>query len=183
MGTKGTTWTARRRALMASKIEPLPKRILDRIEYDTNGGCWLWTGAMILKTGYGTIGYGGRSHGAHRASYETFKGPIPTGLLVCHRCDNPACVNPDHLFLGTVRDNSQDMIAKGRKPTFPGSSAPGAILHEKQIPIIRRLIADGLPNREIGNRFGVTPDVINAIKAGRSWRCVPLESLDMQPDQ
>jgi hypothetical protein len=160
---------------MAAKVEPLSKRILDRVEYDTNAGCWLWAGAMVHQTGYGTIGHGGRSHGAHRASYETFKGPIPAGLLVCHRCDNPSCVNPDHLFLGTVRDNAQDMIAKGRKPRMAGSSAPGALLHEDQIPIIRHLIAEGRGNREIGDQFGVTPDVINAIRAGRSWKCVPVD--------
>ena len=178
MGTLGTKWTAERRARFAAAIAPLATRILDRVEFDTNGGCWLWTGAMVGSTGYGTIGFGGRSHGAHRASYMTFVGAIPPGALVCHKCDTPACVNPAHLFVGTVSDNAQDMIAKGRKAILAGSRHPGAILSESDIPVIRRMIADGLGNREIGARFNVTADVVNAIRAGRSWKCVPIEHFD-----
>lgn len=86
--------------LMASCI-PIPE-----------AGCWLWT-ASTAK-GYGQIRIGGKSTSTHRAAYEAFKGPIPTGLHVCHRCDTPICINPDHLFLGTPRDNAQDKVAKGR---------------------------------------------------------------------
>ena len=79
----------------------------DRITF--GDGCWLWKG----KPGSG--GYGSWKHGqAHRASWEFYRGPIPAGLQVCHRCDVPLCVNPDHLFIGTQSDNIQDMYAKGR---------------------------------------------------------------------
>lgn len=176
--TLGRTWTASQRAASDARQIPLTERIMSRIEHDTVGGCWLWTGAMVNATGYGTIGFAGRSHGAHRASYMAFVGEIPPGLLVCHKCDTPACVNPAHLFLGTVTDNARDMVAKGRKPIMAGSRHPGAILVEANIPVIRRLIADGLGNKEIGVRFGVTADVVNAIRAGRSWKCVPIAHFD-----
>lgn len=84
---------------------------------EPNTGCWLWIGA-IEKWGYGkiTIHENGKrfQEKVHRTSYRIFKGTIPHGLFVLHKCDVRCCVNPDHLFLGTLRDNSQDMIRKGR---------------------------------------------------------------------
>lgn len=80
---------------------------------EPNSGCWLWT-ANIGRNGYGQIQIKRRPVPAHRAAWELFKGPIPKGMHVCHRCDTPACVNPDHLFLGTMSDNIKDSYAKGR---------------------------------------------------------------------
>jgi hypothetical protein len=78
-------------------------------------GCWLWTGRRATA-GYGVItGPHQQKIGAHRAAFEAFIGPIPDGLLVCHKCDTPACCNPQHLFLGTHKDNMQDMALKGRR--------------------------------------------------------------------
>jgi len=93
----------------------LLKRLKAKILYHRSG-CWIFAGARLPK-GYGKIGVGSRGEGwmlAHRASYECFVGPVPEGMCVLHRCDNPSCVNPDHLFLGTKSDNTQDCIKKGR---------------------------------------------------------------------
>lgn len=173
MGTAGKKWTSERRARQMARISPLLDRIVSRVEFDTVGGCWLWTGAMVTATGYGTIGYDGRSHGAHRASWVAHHGLIPPGLVVCHRCDVRACVNPNHLFLGTTRENHHDMIRKGRANPRRGDAVSRAILSAAQIPDIRTRIRAGDTNRAIADDFGVSPDVINAIRVGRSWRCVP----------
>lgn len=76
--------------------------------------CWTWTAAKIK--GYGTMNVGGKNCGAHRIAWELFNGPIPDGLHACHHCDNPSCVNPSHIFLGTHQDNMADKQAKGRGP-------------------------------------------------------------------
>lgn len=90
-------------------------RFMQNVEPEPNTGCWLWSGGESAH-GYGCFSFGraGRSKLAHRASYEMFIGEIPAGLHVCHSCDTPACVNPDHLWPGTDRDNVRDMMAKGR---------------------------------------------------------------------
>lgn len=100
---------------MGPKPTPLADRFWPKVR--KGGGCWEWTASM--SHGYGQIGVGGKSgrpHHAHRVAWELTNGAIPAGLFVCHHCDNKKCVRPDHLFLGTAKDNNQDRARKGRNP-------------------------------------------------------------------
>lgn len=96
---------------------PLNIRFWDKVE--DGPGCWLWTGAILKVSGYGAFAVKGKRVAAHRFAWELYHGKIPKrkdyhGWTVCHRCDNPACVRPSHLFLGSHKDNMRDMIRKGR---------------------------------------------------------------------
>jgi DNA-binding XRE family transcriptional regulator len=110
---------------------------------------------------------------AHRFSFELHKGPIPKGFSVCHSCDNPRCVNPDHLFLGTQRDNALDMITKQRQrlPEIKSGEAHNmSILKESEVREIRQLRDSGQSHNAIAKRFGVSRPTITAIFNGRLWR-------------
>ena len=91
------------------------KYVKDRFNYLVikQEGCWGWKGS-IIRNNYGTVKYENKNLFSHRVSWIIYKGEIPKGMLVCHSCDNPICTNPEHLFLGTYKDNMQDMIKKGR---------------------------------------------------------------------
>ena len=94
-------------------------RLLEKISPEPNSGCWLWT-AGVNSSGYGMIGVGSRgAAGAHRISYELFKGPIPEGQMILHSCDCRVCINPDHLAVGTAKQNASDMISRGRDYALP----------------------------------------------------------------
>ena len=150
------------------------KSILKRIEYDTNGGCWLWRG-KTAKNGYGITTADPFSPvlctGAHRRAYELFVGPIPSGMQVCHKCDVRVCVNPAHLFLGTARDNISDMDRKGRRRTVaPCGPENGMVkLASSSVLEIRSLYDSGKGLSEIGRRFSVTPQNIRSIVLRKTW--------------
>ena len=140
-------------------------------------GCWLWTAARF-GTGYGAIRIDGVTVKAHRFSYELHFGPIPPGMFVCHRCDVPLCVSPEHLFLGNDLVNMRDMIAKGRSVHHNGERATKAKLTEDQVREIRRayLAGDGSMGT-IGARFGVGKGAVMGILSGRNWRHVALPGV------
>lgn len=135
--------------------------------------CWEWEKAKFKSGGYGALWNGASKKllRAHRFSYEFYKGPIPDGLHVCHTCDNPPCINPNHLFLGTDKQNSADKVQKGRArwTSRPGESNPAAVLSEKQVRLIRRLKG---PATSIAVRFGVSDGTIRSIRNRQTWRHV-----------
>jgi len=134
--------------------------------------CWLWAGARQPK-GYGTLNVEGKSVKAHRLSYELHHGPIPKGLHVLHRCDNPPCVNPAHLWAGTNMENIADKMAKGREPNLKGEKHPLAMLTEADVKQIRALhAAGGLNYAQIGARFGVEKHVVGMVIRRETWRHV-----------
>ena len=109
---------------------------------------------------------------AHRKSWELYRGPIPDGLFVCHKCDNRMCVNPDHLFLGTNQDNMDDMYRKGRGHKAKGEDTGRAKLTDENVRQIRAMLDSGIGSRKIAPMYGVTWGLIQHIKKGRTWRHV-----------
>jgi hypothetical protein len=132
-------------------------------------GCWLWTGAR-RPTGYGAFnGPGGITVRAHRYAYELAYGAIADDAIVCHTCDNPPCVRPDHLFLGTVQDNVADRQAKGRSPK--GEQHGIARLSAEDVTSIRTLYASGrYLQRELAEMYATTQGRISIIVRGKQWR-------------
>jgi HNH endonuclease len=145
----------------------LKERFLDKVSPDAATGCWLWKGYISLS-GYAVARVGKKNRSAHRISWVLFRGEIPAGLLVCHRCDVRACVNPDHLFLGTPAENSADMKRKGRN-CF-GENCPTARFNTEQVRKIKALLVRGEAVRAIARRWGVSESAIHHIKHGRTWR-------------
>lgn len=132
---------------------------------EPNSGCWLWTG-YCNKDGYGRITIDATTRYAHRVSWFLQNGEIPNGAFVCHRCDTPACVNPDHLFLGTHQDNMDDKVAKGRASGQFGECNPRARFTTADVLAI---LKDSRPQIEIAASYGASLNAINHIKSGRRW--------------
>lgn len=151
--------------------EDIPAHFWARVEKSAT--CWIWRG-LVKRNGYGCFYADGRLRGAHRVSWELTNGPIPPGLCVCHNCpdgDNPLCVNPAHLFLGTVRENNRDRDRKGRTRT-------ATKLTEEMVREIVALLRGGtISQRSIAARFGVSDRTINCIASGRNWQRVTMIPL------
>lgn len=133
-------------------------------------GCWLWT-ASTKGIGYGQITCANRldRHVPSRASYMWHKGPIGPGLQVCHKCDNPPCVNPDHLFLGTMADNMSDKVSKGRQAK--GEANGRVVLAEKQVQEVRDTYASGgVSQRKLAKQYGVCQRTITIIVNRKTWK-------------
>lgn len=134
---------------------PLKERLLKRIENNQNG-CWIWLGSKTTD-GYGTLMTANKVRLlTHRAAYEIFVSPIPRGLCVCHDCDTPSCINPDHLFLGTHAENMKDMAAKGRAP---GRRKLSLSDYERII----KLRAEGRSRAYVAKIFGVSKITITRV--------------------
>ena len=156
---------------VATKAKDITKqRIEDKSMPLPFSGCWIWLGSKSVRE-YGEILSHNKKYSAHRASYIAFIGDIPKGMVVCHRCDNVYCVNPDHLFLGTQKDNLQDMAAKGR--STKGEKNPMSKLKENEVKQIKIFLSDNSQtNQSIANKFNVSRQTINLIKQGKRWNYV-----------
>jgi hypothetical protein len=136
--------------------------------YKKTDGCWEWKG-VLKKDGYGKIG---TKDTAHRRSYEYTYGIIPKGMCVCHSCDNRKCVNPSHLFLGSLKDNMRDMVKKGRNAT--GSKIGTSKLTEEMVLEIRKMRIEGKEYQELCDNFGVCWETIAVICRNKQWKHVAL---------
>lgn len=132
-------------------------------------GCWIWEAGMF-SSGYGQFKVAGRPTYAHRTSWEMHCGPIPDGLIVCHRCDVPACCNPSHLFLGTYADNAADRNRKGRQARNRGERAGGVKLTADRVAALRARAGMSRPERlSLAREWGVTERHLRKICSGERW--------------
>lgn len=143
--------------------------LFDRLFDNTiilDNDCWEYTGARCTA-GYGQIRHEGKSLLTHRVSYDLVVGDIPPKMMVCHKCDYRPCINPDHLFLGTMKDNKHDSMAKDRHAR--GERVGHSKLTEQIVREIRQLLDEGIPAPEIALRYGVSRSTPNSIKLGITW--------------
>jgi len=146
------------------------QRFWSKVNKADNNSCWEWTAGRQVS-GYGRIGIKGKLYIASRIAYALHYGECPAHLHCCHKCDNPPCVNPYHLFLGTDLDNARDKESKGRVKHARGErNGGGGKLTEAQVMQIRGLLAEGRTLISIAQQFNVTYGLIGHIKHGRAWR-------------
>lgn len=160
---------------------------------ESPSGCWEWQGADNGR-GYGVIHlknweWPQRAPAVHRIAYRLCVGPIPDGLCVLHRCDNPPCVRPDHLFLGTNEDNVADMVAKGRQARgeavranhdhLRGEAVVTARLTAETVMEVRRAELGGEPQADIAARLGISTTQVSSIVRGESWSHLPVLHVDV----
>jgi HNH endonuclease len=175
------------------------ERFLAKVNKSTTNGCWLWVGAMSTN-GYGHFSLNRKITGSHRAAWRLFNGSIPDGYQVCHKCDVRCCVNPGHLFLGTQKDNIQDMVAKGRaaKPDvvgplnpmfgrshsedsrllqslakqhrYVGTNHPRASINEKQVKSIKEMRVTGATANSIAESLGISFHIVRNVIYRKSWK-------------
>ena len=150
-------------------MKTLKERILKLSTPEPNTGCWLWIGSSD-PDGYGSIYLNRKErHRAHRISYKAFNGDFDSNLLVCHQCDVPSCVNPDHLFLGTHQDNVKDMDKKGRRALKQGELNPSHKLSNDQVNAIRSLLSSGVNQYDIAKLYSLSQSAVSNIKRGKAW--------------
>lgn len=158
-------------------VMPIKDRLKEMTIINKKSGCWEWKG--VKRNGYGRTITGSRTDGtrhtvsAHRLSYETWNGPIPEGYEVCHRCDNPACINPEHLFIGTRQDNVDDRKKKGRNVIKVGEEQPRSKLTKKDVKDARwERVYKGTSFQKLANKYCVNKRTMQNAINGTTWKCV-----------
>lgn len=145
-------------------------KLFNNRKIDANG-CWYWTG-LKDRDDYGIVSINKKAWRVHRFSYTYWVGDIPFGMIVCHICDRPSCFNPDHLFLGSIKDNNNDRDTKGRGAKPKGSLNARAILNEEQVLEIKAWLSVGVSCAQLSRFFRVSRPTIQYIKSGKTWKHV-----------
>lgn len=147
-------------------------RFMEKVVMVPEGGCWIWIGGLS-RTGYGGFSVGKNVMSSHRWSYSFFKGQIPDGLLVCHTCDNRCCVNPDHLFLGTPKQNMEDAVRKGRTSRVPrtwGEKQHLSKLKEADVISIRsEYTGERGQISALSRKYNVSRTAVREAAKGQTW--------------
>lgn len=168
---KSHYYKMRRRGLLEgfhTKEQPLRDRLMAKVIMSENG-CWLWSG-LRNSYGYAMLWREGKAVRAHRVAYEIFKGPVADDLVVCHTCDAPECVNPDHLFIGTRKDNNADSARKLRN-SYGERNGHARITTVQAVEIYHST----LPQRALAKKYGIHQSTVSDIKTGRRWKYLPVE--------
>lgn len=149
---------------MAARKQVLAERLFGNCVPVPESGCWIWEG-YLTKDGYGQITISDKGHRTHRVAWELVNGPIPHGMLVCHRCDTPTCINPNHLFIGSHSDNLRDAMNKGRKQPPPN---PGKLTAEQVVEIRNASEKQSV----IAKKYGIVQQMVSSIKLRQTWKHV-----------
>ena len=157
---------AKKWASKLNLVVDVEKYIKDRVSINPDTGCWEWVGSFF-SNGYARAGLKGYSKRASRLCYSYFVGEIPKNMFACHKCDNPGCVNPDHIFIGTAKDNLLDMSNKGR--SLRGEKSPNAKLTEDKVIKIRN---SKKPKEYWSKKYNVSIFTIRDVMNGRTWKHV-----------
>lgn len=168
--------------------DTVKSRFFKHINKDNKNGCWEWIGSKTKRGNYGQFSLNGKPVRAHRLSFEFENGPIPEGMFICHKCDNPACVNPDHLFLGTQKENMADCVLKGRNSPPPHSIGefhplklhPERAAHGEKHGCAKLTLVDvndicekarnGSTRQELADEYHVDKSSIYRIVHGKTWK-------------
>lgn len=151
---------------LPKKKKTIQEKLEDKIAFEPTSGCWIWLGTVESRGNYGQINIGNVSKKPHRLSYLIHKGD-PTGFSVLHHCDTPLCVNPDHLYLGTHKDNINDMVRRNRQAS--GERCHKSKLDSLQVLVIKKCISEGMNIPQIAKYFSVAPNTIRSINKGITW--------------
>lgn len=150
--------------MAATQQVTLTERLARNSALNAETGCIEWTASK--RNGYGRVHWDGKPRTVHRLAWAAAHGPIPAGFGVLHRCDNPACLNPDHLFIGTHKENMRDMKSKGRANRPRGATNPRAKLTLAHVDEIRACVESGY---SLSKRLGVGQTIISRIRRGLAW--------------
>lgn len=157
-------------------------RFFSKVSKGEPGGCWHWNAAR-MQSGYGNFGIDNYVHKAHRVSYALHNGSIPEGLMVLHKCDNPRCVNPEHLYAGTAKQNSQDAVRRGRHS--PGKVVGEASHLAKTTDVMVRNMAAlhcaGFSEMDLVAMFGFSRSIVSSVIHGRAWKHVKRITAGRRP--